>query len=219
MIGDNPKDRKFMEKLEALAGLRKSDGGRALTESALNAVNERIAAANKALTAAERQLASVTADLTQAKSDLAALGSINPSDFAKAKHEHQIADVKELPDALAALTTGLNGVVSSGSGANGKWVRFATGVQMCWHQVSVSLAIATAHLGGFRSFAQTWTFPQAFSDVPSASVYALQATAFGAISTGTPSTTSMPWSVTAVTSQATASTRTVSLIAIGSWTP
>lgn len=53
----------------------------------------------------------------------------------------------------------------SGSNANGQWVRFENGVQLCWaHLTSLaSVAINTANSGwGFRSSQQSAPLPAAF---------------------------------------------------------
>jgi len=114
----------------------------------------------------------------------------------------------------AGVPTGA--VIQRGSNANGESVRFADGTMICTHSVSASLAIDTAHLGGFRSTGQTWAYPAAFAAAPAVGVLARNLTAFGGISANTPGTGSMQWAVTAVTSQS-AATREVALIAIGRW--
>lgn len=77
MIGEGAKDRKLKEALETLAGFRKSTGGRALTVSELNAVNERITAATKDLVSAERRLAAVNTALASAREEIAALALVS----------------------------------------------------------------------------------------------------------------------------------------------
>lgn len=71
-----------------------------------------------------------------------------------------------IPTALAHLG------ISSGSNTNGSWLRVATngsgGVQICWHTIVVTGA-ATAHGGGFISNNASWTYPQAFGEVPAVS--------------------------------------------------
>ena len=47
-------------------------------------------------------------------------------------------------------------VVESGENANGTWVRFADGTQMCWNHSAVP----------FGSGDGTWTYPMAFSATP-----------------------------------------------------
>jgi hypothetical protein len=50
-------------------------------------------------------------------------------------------------------------VVQSGSNANGSFVRYADGTQLCWKRVTLAY-VSTA------SLAATWTFPLAFSAAP-----------------------------------------------------
>ena len=107
-------------------------------------------------------------------------------------------------------------LIERGSNANGQFVRFADGTQICTHTVTASLAIDVAHLGGFRSAAETWTFPAAFSAAPSVVPVARNLTAGGAISANVPGTTSSQYALTAVATQTNAS-RQVSLTAIGQW--
>lgn len=52
-------------------------------------------------------------------------------------------------------------LIERGSNANGDYVRFADGTQICWHDLSVPNV--TSNLGSmFQSAAATWTFPAAF---------------------------------------------------------
>jgi hypothetical protein len=107
-------------------------------------------------------------------------------------------------------------IIERGSNSNGEYVRFADGTQICTHAVSANLAIDTAFMGGFRSTAQTWTFPAAFFAAPVFTPVARNLTAFGAVSANVPGTTSATYAVTAVSSQS-AATREVALHAIGRW--
>ncbi|ARE84936.1 pyocin knob domain-containing protein [Roseovarius mucosus] len=109
-------------------------------------------------------------------------------------------------------------VIERGSNANGDYVRFADGTQICWHTLTVNLAINVAYLGGFRSGGQNWTFPAEFLSASAPKLVAMPnaASAFGAASHSAPNATSGPWAVTAVTTQA-AANRTVDLIATGRW--
>jgi hypothetical protein len=107
-------------------------------------------------------------------------------------------------------------VIERGSNANGEFVRFADGTLICTRRVSVSLAIDTAFLGGFRSTAQAWTYPSAFAAVPAVRVAVENLTAAGGIVANTPTTTGADWAVTAFATQ-TAATRSVALTATGRW--
>lgn len=93
-----------------------------------------------------------------------------------------------------------------GSGANGEYIRFPDGTQICWHTATPSSGVLT------------WTFPAAFAAAP-----VVQATPQGgntphAISIDAPSTTAATvrvWSWTGSTFAA--ANPTVHLLAIGRW--
>lgn len=118
-----------------------------------------------------------------------------------------VAQASGVPDGAA---------IETGGNANGRYVRLADGTQVCWRTVSVSLAIDTAYLGGFRSAAQTWTFPAAFAAAAHVFVSPLNLTAFGGVAAGTPGTTTVEWAATAVAAQ-TAALREMALLAVGRW--
>jgi len=107
-------------------------------------------------------------------------------------------------------------IVERGSNANGQYTRFADGTQICWHRVTASLAIDTGFLGGFRSAAQSWSYAATFSAAPEVVVTPLALTAMSGLTENGPGTTSVNWSVAAVSSQ-TAANRIVSLFATGRW--
>ena len=103
-----------------------------------------------------------------------------------------------------------------GSNANGQFFRYEDGLQICTNDFSASAAINVAHLGGFRSSEQTWTFPAAFVGEPEIAATAADLTAFGCVETGNTSATRGRFAWTAVTTQ-TAATRAAKLVAIGRW--
>jgi hypothetical protein len=107
-------------------------------------------------------------------------------------------------------------VIQRGTNANGEFVRLADGTQICTRRAEASLAIDTAFLGGFRSAAQTWTFPAAFAVPPDLSVTPVDLTAWGGLLTAAPTATGAQWAATAPASQV-AATRILSLLAIGRW--
>lgn len=152
MKGDGIEDRKLREALERLAGFRKSENGRALTEARLTEVNARIAEARKSVVVAERRIASLTATLDSVKAAVSDLNILNPSDFAAVKHKHEQSDVSGLTEALATIAE----VVKAGNGANGAYLRFDAGWQICWI-TGVTFAFSDAdHLN------YSWTYPAAF---------------------------------------------------------
>lgn len=67
------------------------------------------------------------------------------------------------------LELGSKNVVERGSNANGEYVRFADGTQICTH--TVSFANISSTIGQiFASPSVTWTFPGVFATTPSVSV-------------------------------------------------
>lgn len=81
------------------------------------------------------------------------------------------------------------GVVESGSNANGEYVRFADGTQICWG--GDIAASATAAAGSiFRSSGTgLWTFPAAFSSIPGCSASSTDVTSTWANAGGATTTT------------------------------
>lgn len=114
---------------------------------------------------------------------------------------------------LGGVPTGA--IIEKGSNANGDYVRFADGTQICALSISISLAIATAFVGGFRTVSQSWTFPAVFAAQPKVTAAPAAFTALG-VTLGTLAAGSAQWAATAVTSQADA-TRNVQLMAFGRW--
>jgi hypothetical protein len=101
--------------------------------------------------------------------------------------------------------------------ANGRYVRFWDGTQVCYFTVTASVACSTSNTatGGFRSTNTTWTFPIAFSAVPIIASQAGNSNSV-AVSTGIVSTTSAEYLHQTITTQ-TAATRIANLIAVGRW--
>src|SRR5690606_23467458 len=55
-------------------------------------------------------------------------------------------------------------IVEMGSNANGQYVRWENGLQLCWHNLNLVFAV------GSSEALATWTYPAAFSDAPHLSV-------------------------------------------------
>ena len=107
-------------------------------------------------------------------------------------------------------------IIERGSNANGEYVRFTDGTQICtFAATAASEAISTAFMGGFRSGLQSWVFPIGFIAPPVVTVVPTASTAFGAITTAI-SGTGYNFAYTAVTSQV-AAARSASIIAVGRW--
>lgn len=113
----------------------------------------------------------------------------------------------------AGVPTGA--VIERGNNANGSYVRFADGTQICWQAATVTTSIGTAFLGGFRSPSTSWTFPAEFSAAPVVTGSFINLTSLPAL-IGTVSATSASWQASAVTSQ-TSAARDVVLLSIGRW--
>lgn len=56
-------------------------------------------------------------------------------------------------------------VIERGSNANGEYVRFADGTQICWSRTATSADNSEAHTGTYRG-SGLWTFPAVFSSIP-----------------------------------------------------
>ena len=105
-------------------------------------------------------------------------------------------------------------LIEQGNNANGRFVRFADGTQICWHSVMALPAATTAAGSLFVGSEATWTFPAAFVAAPEAS---------GGINTATPrwlnvraggATTALARLFSPVTDTA---TPTADLMAVGRW--
>jgi hypothetical protein len=71
----------------------------------------------------------------------------------------------------AGVPTGA--VIQRGSNANGEFVRFADGTQICTSPlISSTVNITTATAGGFRGTQQLWAYPAAFSVTPNVAHWA-----------------------------------------------
>jgi len=114
----------------------------------------------------------------------------------------------------AGVPTGA--IIERGSNANGEYVRFADGTQICWlTKTWVGVDIPYAHLGGFRSATQLWTYPSTFSASPSVEVVPFELTALSCL-VNTIAAGSAGIVLTAVASQPSAD-RKVMAIAVGRW--
>jgi hypothetical protein len=108
----------------------------------------------------------------------------------------------------------VEGILSSGTNANGTYTVYDSGRIECRHVLTYTSVISTAHYGVFRSPAQTWTFPVAFTAAPVVFVTSANSTAAGAYCHNPATTTTVTVAATAGTSQA-SDTRTLNLLAIG----
>lgn len=106
-------------------------------------------------------------------------------------------------------------VVESGSNANGNWVRFADGTQMCWLTTG-SIGAGTVVGNSWTSVPATWTYPAAF-------VAGFEPVVTGMVNSGNgviglnsaPSPTNVSWVRVSFYNDATA--RASRLMAVGRW--
>jgi hypothetical protein len=120
-----------------------------------------------------------------------------------------------------ARYTGANWVVNReierGSNANGEYVKFADGTMICTTQITTNGAATASGNIFIASSDDTWTFPVAFSAVPSVSGAMLTASRFGGVTTGGAALTASAWAFRAWTSVSNGAAVQVKLTAIGLW--
>lgn len=107
-------------------------------------------------------------------------------------------------------------VIEQGSNANGNFVRFADGTQICWRRVQAAATITGAHDWGFRSGGTAVTYPAAFAAPPRIVPIAVELTAMGA-SGASINATGFNMIFLSVASISTSATRSADYIAIGRW--
>lgn len=107
-------------------------------------------------------------------------------------------------------------IIEQGSNANGSYVRYADGTQICWKNITFgSFDIVNAFFGGFRSTSIVWTLPASFSSTPTTSASGSGLESFGVcVASATTSTVTVIFN--AVSSQGSAS-RSAQIVAIGRW--
>ena len=115
----------------------------------------------------------------------------------------------------------ITGTVEQGSNSNGNYIRFSSGVQICYMRTAVSATIDNAWGGMYRSALITAkTYPKAFSALPSVSMFsAHDNTDVASLTVGgaSGSITATPGFYLMRGTSATAKTYYVSIIAIGEW--
>ena len=136
----------------------------------------------------------------QAKADTAEVNAINA--------------VNELENEIMDDDSEVLKVVESDSNANGRFIRYSDGTQMCWHR---GLAMATDTVQGdiFRSTSSTWTFPKEFIDNNISVSATAETYAQWADLGGYPSTTSV--AVVHYSGRSNTSTYNTNLFAVGRW--
>ena len=118
---------------------------------------------------------------------------------------------------VAGVPTGR--IIERGSNANGEYIRFADGTQMCWHSTGgtdINVAIGNV----FRSAPLVWTYPLAFSVAPMVAGTPRTGTpvAWGWVGLGNASDTqTQECRYAALCALSNTGAFSVSLIAIGRW--
>lgn len=106
-------------------------------------------------------------------------------------------------------------VIEAGSNANGEYVRFADGTQICSAALTINAAISAAVVGGYRNTGQTWFFPAAFAAAPRVTGAPAALTSLSIIATSTGATAVSVFH-TANASQA-AADLVAQMTAVGRW--
>jgi phage baseplate assembly protein gpV len=105
-------------------------------------------------------------------------------------------------------------ILEKGSNANGEYVRYADGTQICWNYNAGSLASTSASGSLFRTTTEvTWTFPKVFIVAPVVIASPNITSRFGAVGAVTTTTADFRH-FSAVTAAATVDTM---VTAIGRW--
>ncbi len=113
----------------------------------------------------------------------------------------------------AGVPTGA--IIETTINANGTYVRYADGTQVCSAVLSITDTIAVGHMGGFRNAGSTWTFPAPFISAPAVTAMPKGLSAFGMAADAVTATAASIF-FTSITSQPSAS-RTGGMMAIGRW--
>jgi len=108
-------------------------------------------------------------------------------------------------------------IIERGSNANGEYVRFADGTQICTALLTINSTITSAHLGGYRNNGQTWVYPAAFAAAPRVTGAPNNLNSFAVFASNVTGTTACSVFHLSVASQATAADLIASVTAIGRW--
>ncbi|HBO2187037.1 TPA: hypothetical protein L4G86_002088 [Pseudomonas aeruginosa] len=110
-------------------------------------------------------------------------------------------------------------VIDRGSNANGEYVRFADGTQICTMSINVTDQAIDSAYGSLFQGARTWSFPVSFSGVPAVSVGLFRwgsAASWGSVAT-LPSTTSATLRGFDIAARPAGTSTAISATAIGRW--
>lgn len=67
------------------------------------------------------------------------------------------------------INDNLANIIESGSNLNGDWIKFSSGIMICWCNIDTTIT-ATSAYGSFYIGDTTWTYPQSFVEPPTANI-------------------------------------------------
>lgn len=108
-------------------------------------------------------------------------------------------------------------LIDYGTNSNGKYIRFANGVQICWHTLSTQWFVDTPLGNIYYSGSNTWIFPASFYSTPEVFVNAKSAVGFSWAGLGSSAATSYSMSYCVFSPTRVTVSCVVSLMAIGRW--
>lgn len=129
-------------------------------------------------------------------------------------HIHNNATILGTVSQASGVPTGA--IIERGSNANGEYVRFADGTQICNASLTINSTISVALLGGYRNTGQTWIYPAAFAAVPRVIGSPGSLTSLSVIPNSA-NATAVSVFHTSVASQGTAADLVANMVAVGRW--
>lgn len=110
-------------------------------------------------------------------------------------------------------------IIERGANANGDYVRYADGTQICWFNASVTDQAIDAAYGSLFTGTRSWSFPIAFSRSPTVSVGLFRwgtGAGWGTVG-GIASASGITLRAFDIVSRATGTATSISAIAVGRW--
>lgn len=108
-------------------------------------------------------------------------------------------------------------LIDYGTNSNGNYIRFANGVQICWHTLSTQWFVDTPLGNIYYSGSNTWIFPASFYSTPEVFVNSKSAVAFSWAGLGSSAATYYSMSYCVFSPTRVTVSCVVSLMAIGRW--
>lgn len=125
-----------------------------------------------------------------------------------------IADILGAVSQSGGAPTGA--ILERGSNANGEYVKYADGTQICWMARTDNVAIDQSSTGVFYSTSSGWTYPVSFSSTPAVLGNGRRASGITWVVVGSPSASSVLYNHVAAQSQGSLGA-SIALVAIGRW--